>query len=384
MDHYDVIVLGIGGIGSAVLDHLAQRGVRALGIDRFQPPHEHGSTHGHTRIIRQAYFEHPDYVPLLTESYRLWHDLELRADKKLYHEAGLIQIGPPEGVVVPGVLRAATQHGLSVESLSAGEIGARWPGIHAPDNLVGVFESRAGYLLVEDCVAAHLALAKAAGAHTLVDTTVLSWTASPNAVLVQTERGEFAADRLVITAGPWAVQLLDSLNVSLSVRRKALFWFATDSTQYGVGAGFPAFLLEMPPGSELGEGSVFYGFPRMDGRGIKIAEHSGGRTVEDPLTVDRAVDLKEQQRLRKVIATYLPGVSAEMTDHAVCLYTMSPDENFVVDVHPEHQNVAFAAGLSGHGFKFASVLGKALADLTVDGRTELPMSFLSLERLRTR
>lgn len=384
MEHFDVIVLGIGGVGSAVLDQLAQRGVRALGIDRFRPPHGQGSTHGQTRIIRQAYFEHSDYVPLLTESYRLWHDLQRRAEKQLYHEVGLIQIGPTDGVVVPGVLRAAAEHGLSVERMTAKEINSRWPGIAASDDLGGVFESRAGYLLVEDCVTAHLALAEAAGAKTLLDTAVQSWSANQHEVRVQTDQGEFAADRLVMTAGPWASQLLGEINVPLSVRRKSLFWFATDSSQYDVAAGFPTFLFEMPADGERGDTSVFYGFPKMDGRGVKIAEHSGGRAVRDPLAVDRTVDLGEQQRLVNFIAACLPGVSAHVTDHAVCLYTMSPDENFIVDRHPDHENVVFAAGLSGHGFKFAPVLGKALADLALDRQTELPIHFLSLERLQPR
>jgi sarcosine oxidase len=385
MQHYDVIVLGVGGVGSAVLDQLAQRGVRALGIDRFHPPHDQGSTHGHTRVIRQAYFEHPDYVPLLAESYRLWHSLEERSSKHLYHEVGLIEVGPSDGTVVPGVLRAAAEHNLTVQSLSPKEIVARWPGFGVPDNMAGVFEPAAGYLLVEDCVTAHLSTAEAAGATLMTGTTVNAWTAAEHEVRVQTDRGEFVAGRLVITAGPWTAQVLADLNIPLTVRRKSLFWFATEKPEYDVSSGFPVFLFEIPNHSSPTESahsphSVFYGFPKLDDRGIKVAEHSGGRPVNDPLAVDRSIDSSEQQRVVDVLTDWLPGVTHQVTDHAVCLYTMSPDENFIVDRHPKHANVVFAAGLSGHSFKFAPVLGSVLADLSLDGKTRLPIDFLSVAR----
>jgi sarcosine oxidase len=327
-------------------------------------------------------------VPLLSESYRLWHDLEQRLGQRLYHEVGLIEIGPADGVVVPGVLRAATEHDLSVQSLTANDINVRWPGIHAAENLVGVFESRAGYLLVDDCVAAHLAAADGAGAKLLMETAVRSWSATPHEVRVQTDVGEIAAERLVITAGPWAGQLLADLNIPLSVRRKSLFWFGTDSSEYNVAEGFPVFLFEVPAEDNSAEvqvkgvHSVFYGFPRLDDRGVKMAEHSGGRAVKDPLTVDRSIDAGEEQRLVNVARKWLPGVSPHVTGHAVCMYTMSPDEMFIVDRHPVHANVVFAAGLSGHGYKFAPVLGRALAEMALDGSTELPIDFLSLARLR--
>jgi monomeric sarcosine oxidase len=387
MQTFDVIVLGIGGVGSAVLDQLAQRGVRALGIDRFHPPHDQGSTHGHTRVIRQAYFEHPDYVPLLAESYRLWRSLEERSGKRLYHEVGLIEIGPSDGIVVPGVLQAAAEHNLTVLNLPPKEIVSRWPGLRIPDNMTGVFEPAAGYLLVEDCVATHLSAAEAAGATLMTDTAVHAWTATECEVRVQTDRGDFIAERLVITAGPWAAQMLADLNIPLTVRRKSLFWFKTDKPEYDVSSGLPVFLFEIPDRSsptETGKSphGVFYGFPKLDDRGVKAAEHSGGRPVNDPLAVDRSIDRDEQQRIVDVLTKWLPGVTHRVTDHDVCMYTMSPDEHFIVDQHPAHANVVFAAGLSGHGFKFTPVLGSALADLALDGQTRLPVDFLSTARLR--
>jgi monomeric sarcosine oxidase len=372
MERYDAIVLGAGGIGSAALYHLARRGVRVLGIDRFNPPHDRGSSHGQSRVIRQAYFEHPDYVPLLLESYRGWHELEQQTSRKLFHQTGLIQVGPSDGVVVPGVLRAAAQHSLAVGLMTAREVEQLWPGLSLPDEFSGAFEPKAGYLFVEDCVQAHLDAARGSGARLLTETEVISWTADPHEVRVRTTHAEYTAERLIITAGPWAARMLADSKIALTVRRKSLFWFATEAAEYELGA-CPVFLFELPHG-------VFYGFPKLDERGLKIAEHSGGRNVDDPLDVDRSVDAEEQQRLVDVLARHLPRVSPRVTDHAVCLYTMSPDEHFIVDRHADHANVVFAAGLSGHGFKFAPVLGKALAEMAFDSRTELPLRFLSLAR----
>jgi sarcosine oxidase len=394
MERYDTIVLGIGGVGSAALYHLAKRGIRAIGIDRFDPPHDRGSSHGQTRVIRQAYFEHSDYVPLLKEAYRLWHELESVTGMQLFHEIGLIEVGPPGGEVVPGVLCAAEEHAIQVESLTAEQIERRWPGLRVDGDLVGVFEPAAGYLRVEECVKAHLEAARAAGAEVVAGSEVLSWAANNDGVRMRTAHGdEIVGDRLIVAAGAWAGQLLSDLNVRLRVVRKSLFWFATDEPHYDVASGLPVFLFELPQARsrvspKLGLGSfgetalhgVFYGFPKLDARGVKLAEHTGGQMVDDPLAVDRKIDALEQRRLIEVLSQHLPGVSSRVMDHSVCLYTMSPDEHFIVDRHPAHANAVFAAGLSGHGFKFIPVLGRALADLALEAGTDLPIGFLSLDR----
>ena len=384
---YDAIVLGAGGVGSAAMWQLARRGLRVLGIDRFAPPHDRGSTHGQTRIIRQAYFEHPDYVPLLLESYRLWEELEQQTGSQLKVETGLLEAGPVDGVVVLGVLAAAAQHRLDVERLTAAEVAARWPAFRlrgepgAEEELVGVFERRAGLLYVEKCVDACLAEAKRHGAELLTGVEVLDWTSGAD-IVVRTTAGEFRAARLVVAAGAWSASLLSSLGVPLEVRRKSQMWFkgpaaGRNSTTSSTAAadGGPCFLFELAHG-------VFYGLPAIDERGLKAAEHSGGDVVANPLTVDRTLQLVESERVDEFLHAHLPSVETPCRAHAVCLYTMSPDEHFIVDRHPSDPRIAFAAGLSGHGFKFTPVLGQALAELATEGVTCQPTAFLSLGRFR--
>ena len=373
--HYDLIILGTGGVGSAAAFHGARRGARVLGLDRFPGGHDRGSSHGETRIIRQAYFEHTDYVPLLIEAYRLWAELEQIAGEKLLHQVGLLQVGPPDGVVVPGVLQAARQHGLDVETLSAAEVMRRYPGFRASADQWGVFEPAAGYLRVERCVLAHLAAAAQYGAELRHGVAFQSWTANEKGVRVVTDQGVYTSDKLIVTAGPWAPRLLGELGQNLRVLRKHLYWFSPSqpSARHYQQEHCPTFLYEIP-------GGVFYGFPQIDALGVKAAEHSGGETVADPLTDPRVGDARDLGRVRAFLRDWLPGVSGEVMRQSVCYYTMSPDEHFIVDLHPQFPRVAFAAGLSGHGFKFASVLGAALADLALTGRTNLPISFLGCSR----
>jgi monomeric sarcosine oxidase len=370
---YDVIVLGAGGVGSAALHHLARRGARALGIERFAPPHDRGSSHGQTRIIRQAYFEHPDYVPLLRRAYELWRDLEEQAGRKLYFATGLLEVGPPGGAVIPGVLESARRHKLDVETLSSDESQRRFPGFHVPPGCEAVFERDAGYLLVEACVRTHVEAAVRLGADLRTDEVVTRWSIENGAVVVETDRGRYTAAQLILTPGPWAMELLADLGVPLRVVRKHLHWFANDDVGLHADRGCPAFFYETPQG-------YYYGFPQIDDRGVKAAQHSGGDPVADPLAVDRALDPVELARVQTFLAEHLPGASSQPTGHAVCMYTMTPDEHFLVGLHPRHSEVALVAGLSGHGFKFTPVLGEILAELVLEGNSRQPIGFLSPTR----
>ncbi len=373
MKVYDAIVLGTGGVGSAACWQLARRGASVLGLDRFPPGHDRGSSHGQTRIIRQAYFEHADYVPLLRRAYELWAELEQVSGQRLFEQIGLLQVGPCSGVVLPGVLRAAAQHGLVVEALSADESNRRFPGFQVPADLQAVYEPRAGLLHVEACVRAHCWAAAEQGAELLSGVTVQEWSATNQEVVVRTDRGDFRAKSLVITAGAWSPKLLGADVAKLRVLRKHIYWFATSRPAHQAAAGAPTFLYELPHG-------VFYGIPAINAAGLKCGEHSGGELVPDPLNDPRLPNDNDQARVVEFVRQFLPGIEPAIKSRSVCFYTMSPDENFLLDRHPQHANVCFAAGLSGHGFKFTGVLGEVLADWTLTERTELPVAFLSLSR----
>ena len=382
-NQFDCIVLGVGGFGSGALYHLARHGARVLGIERFGVAHDRGSSHGETRIIRKAYFEHPDYVPLLHRAYELWHELERDTGRQLMHRVGLFLAGSPECESVAGTLQAAAFHKLPLERLDSGEARNRFPGYRFHDDFSVVFEPDAGYLEVENCVATHVAAAQANGAELRTNETVVHWESDGRHVVVKTETGEYRATSLVITAGPWAAQLLGTwLSGSggslLRVVRKPVFWFAANET-YDVSRGNSTFFFETP--SCLGNpGGQFYGFPRIDGRTIKMAEHTGGESVADPLTLDRTRHAADLARVSEFLKEFMPAIEPEPVRHSVCMYTKTPDSHFCIDRHPEWENVVIGAGFSGHGFKFTTVLGEALADLALTGRTSLPVGFLSVKR----
>ncbi len=372
MQRFDVIVLGLGGVGSAAAFHLAGRGARVLGIEQFTIAHDRGSSHGQTRMIRQAYFEHPDYVPLVERAFELWRKLESEAGETLYRQVGLVEIGPPDGEVIQGVRTSARQHALSVEDLSAAEARRRFPGLRVPVDCEAVFETRAGYLLVEQCVAAHARGAQRRGAASTPAKRCAAG-AEGSGVLVETDRDRYQAERLIVTAGAWAGELLADLGIPLEVRRKPLYWFRTTSDVYRADHGCPAFLYDLPQG-------CYYSLPQIDDVGLKVAEHSGGRVVSDPTHVDRDVDADDLARVADFVRAYLPDATTDCVDHAVCMYTMTPDGHFVVDLHPACPQVAFAAGLSGHGFKFTGVLGEALAELALCGTAHASLRFLAADR----
>jgi monomeric sarcosine oxidase len=370
---YDAIIIGTGGVGSAALYHLARRGLRVIGLDRFPPGHDRGSSHGQTRIIRQAYHEHPDYVPLLFRAYELWDELQQLSGQQLFHQVGLLFGGAPGCEIIAGAELAADTHNLPLDRVSVRDAAQRWPGFRVPESFRILYEQRAGYLLVEDCVRAHIAAATQAGAQVRYGLSVLGWKPNGQSVSVETDEGMLYADRLVITAGAWASDLLGALNVPFQVLRKPLFWFKSTGPAYNVETGCPCFFFDTL-------GGQFYGFPQTGSAGLKIAEHTGGDAVADPLTVDRTLHVEEQARVEACLTEHLPGVSHERIAHAVCLYTMSPDQHFVVGRHAEFPQVVYAAGLSGHGFKFTSVLGEIMAELATQGRSRHPIEFLSPER----
>lgn len=372
---YDVAVIGLGGMGSSTAYHLAKRAAKVVGFDQFSPPHDQGSTHGRTRLIRQAYFEHPDYVPLIQRAYELWNELSTEWKHPLFHQVGLLEAGPAEGVLIPGIRNSTSKHHLPIENLSLEEARSRFPGIAIPEEMDIVFEPTAGVLDVEHCVEAALSLAQHRGAILRFHEPVLHWERDGQGFAINTPVGRYQASRLVIAGGSWAGKLLSSLLIPLRVLRKTLHWFATNDKSYDANAGFPAFLVETGH-------RYFYGFPVTDALGLKIAEHSGGDVVDDPANVERQELPSDRAGLREFLESWLPRVTPNQKAFATCLYTMSPDENFLVGEYPPERGVYFIAGLSGHGFKFASVMGEVLADLALSGSTRQRIEFLSPLRFR--
>lgn len=373
MKTYDVIVIGMGGIGSAALAAVARRDVKVLGLDQFPPAHDRGSSHGATRIIRKAYFEHPDYVPLVTHAYQRWRELEVETGRSLLSSCGLIQVGPESGEVIRGVLQSAQDYQLDAEALSHQQLVERFPQFDIPENVVGAWEPDAGYLRVESCVEAHLDVARNRGAICEHEATVTGFQFNGRTVIVSTALGDFEAPKVIVTPGPWAPQMLSDLPVEFKILRKHLHWLKSQQV-FQEDAGFPAFLFEMPDG-------VFYGFPAIDHRGLKVAQHSGGEIIDDPKNASRDIDQAELESVRGFTTKCMPRLGFETTSHVVCFYTMAPDGHFVVGRHPAHEQVLVAAGLSGHGFKFAPAIGDALAELALDGRSSLSIEFLSPDRL---
>lgn len=370
---YDVIVLGLGGVGSAAAFALAKRGHCVLGIDQFSPPHNRGSSHGETRIIRKSYFEHPSYVPLLCRAYELWRELESRTGTRLYKATGLLEIGPAEGIVIPGVLRSAAQFDLPIERLSMAEAKYRYPNLRGDESWSVILEEDAGYLKVEACVQSHLQSAAALGAELVIEQKVIGWDVDGNGVLVRTADQVYRADKLILTAGPWAGELLSRFNIPLRVVHKHLYWYETNNQSYREIDGFPCFFYETPAGH-------FYGFPERDAFGLKVAKHSGGESAGAVIDGVHKMSAEDQSAVEAFLDFNLPEVSRRMTRWSGCYYTMTPDENFIVDTLPNLPQVTIVAGLSGHGFKFTSVLGELAADLATDQLLLPTLDFMQLSR----
>ena len=372
MELYDAIVLGVGGVGSATLRELARRDLNVLGIDQFAVAHDRGSSHGKTRLIRQAYFEHPDYVPLLIRAYELWDELEQTTSRKLFYRSGLLEAGPVDGVLIRGVEESAQRHNLPIERLSEKEVAERFPQFRVPPGYLTVFEPTGGFLLVEQCVQANIDVACSLGAKVSAETTVHKLDLAESLSVLQTNRGVFAAPNLIVCAGAWVSQLLPGIG-DFRVVRKHLDWLRPSDNRMHIDQGCPGFLFEVEDGH-------FYGFPQIDDLGVKVAEHTGGESQHDPAQLTKEQDDKSLARTLEFVDRCLPLVTHETTHHDVCMYTISPDTHFVVDHHPDFENVVFAAGLSGHGFKFTPVLGEILCQMAIDGETSHAIEFLSNQR----
>ena len=370
----DIIVLGLGAMGSAAAYHLARRGVRVLGIEQYTPAHAQGSSHGRSRVIREAYFEHPDYVPLIQRAYELWRGLEREAGERLLVMTGGLMIGPESGVLVQGALTSARAHRLPHELITGEEVQRRFPPFRLQPSTVAVQEPNAGVLFPEACVRAHLDGAAAAGAALHFEESVRQWGVSGDRVEVTTSRGTYTAARLVITAGPWAPPVLRDLGLPLQVERNVMYWFTPlRNGETFAPERFPIYICEYR------KDAFFYGFPALPDGSVKVAHHHSGELCT-PETIRRDVGADEVARMRALLAALLPDAGGDLRQTATCMYTNTPDGHFIIDRHPRWNNVTMACGFSGHGFKFASVVGEVLADLALDGHTRHRIALFRLAR----
>lgn len=373
MPAYDVIVLGLGAMGSAAAYHLARRGLKVLGLEQFTPAHDRGSSHGRSRIIREAYFEHPDYVPLIQRAYDLWEILQRESGQRLLLRSGGLMIGPEDGELVQGALLSARTYNLPHELLDNATLRRRHPLFRVEDGAIAVAEPRAGVLIPETCVLAHLQGATRAGAALRFEEPVRAWEATPDHVEV-TAAESYEAGRLVVTTGPWAAPTLAALRLPLQVERNVMYWFrpAHDGGRFGRDR-FPIYI------REYRRGAFVYGFPQIGPDGVKVAHHHSGEFCT-PETIRREVGADEVARMRQILDQCLPALNGALVGTATCMYTNTPDGHFIIDRDPAHPQVSIACGFSGHGFKFAPVVGEVLADLAMYGHTRHQIDLFRLSR----
>lgn len=375
MRAYDTIVVGLGAMGSATLYHLAVRGQRVLGLEQFAAGHHLGSSHGDSRVIREQYFEHPLYVPLVQRAYELWRVLEESTGRSLMTINGGLMIGPPDGMVVSGTIRSATEYDLPHEIFTKAELHARYPAFQLADGLVAVLDPHAGYLDPEACNSAHIELAQRAGAEARFEEPVLQWMPDGQGVQVTTPVGSYHAERLLLSGGAWNSEILRDVALPLAVERQVAFWL---NPEVSVGSYdkscFPIYAYEFTPGL------ICYGFPRLP-RGVKASIMHGGKIVSSPEEVDRTADDSEIEPVRSALRAILPDLAeAPARESSVCLFTNTPDHDFIVDFHPRYPQVLVSSPCSGHGFKFASALGELQADLLTTGTSRFDVSPFRIDR----
>jgi sarcosine oxidase len=370
---YDVIVIGVGGMGSATCFHLAARGKRVLGLEQSDIPHQLGSSHGVNRIIRLAYAEHPSYVPLLRRAYELWRELEHRTGERLLVVTGGIDAGPEGCGLVTGSVRSCHEHAIPHEVLTAAETARRFPGYRLARGMVSVYQADAGFVSAERSVVAHANAALAHGAEIHGRERVLEWRATRGGVRVRTDRGRYEAERLVLTAGAWSGKVAGALVRVARPERQVMLWTQPRRPErFRVGA-FPVFNMEVPEGR-------FYGFPVHGIPGFKIGKYHHRQQQVDPDTIDRDCDARDEAAVREGITRYFPDADGPTLSMAACMFTNTPDEHFILDRHPDSPAVSIAAGFSGHGFKFSSVVGEIMADLATTGRTRWDLDLFRLAR----
>ena len=377
--HYDAIVIGVGGMGSAALYHLAKRGLRVLGIDQFDIPHNLGSSHGLTRIIRLAYYEDLSYVPLLRRAYQLWAQLERDFGERLFYRTGSIDMGPADSEVFRGSLQSCIENDFPHEVLDSRQLRARFPAYKMPPQTMALFQPDGGLLTPERCIAAHADLARQHGADIHTGERVQDWDIQADGrVRVRSDQGAYLAEKLVICGGAWAYKLAPQLAGKAVPERQALIWLQPKRPEWLGLERFPVWNAQVDEGR-------YYGLPEFNPTGktpgMKLGRYRHLDESCDPDTVDREIFPRDESLLRQFAERYFPAGAGPTLDMVVCMFTNTPDEHFVLDTLPDAPQVSVAAGFSGHGFKMASVIGEIMADLAQHGQTSHDIALFKLARL---
>jgi sarcosine oxidase len=375
---FDAIVIGVGAMGSSACFHLAKRGIRVLGLEQFRNAHDQGSSHGQSRMIRTAYYEHPDYVPLLKRAWILWRELEAKSKWPLLYQTGGLYLGPPQGKLIAGSVAASQRHWLKYDVLDASALKEACPQFRLPEDWVGIVEHKAGFLVPERATRVHGILACVEGATIHDRERVVNWHADASGVTVTTEKATYAAKELIFCAGAWTDRLMNDLQVPLIVTRQVVGHVQPTRPESFALGKLPVWA------TDNGDGTIYYGFPIVPGqRDMKLAHHAPGEKT-DPDTINREAQAGDEQTFLPALRHFGADAQGPVTSMQICMYTNSPDHHFIVDRSPAHPHVTLACGFSGHGFKFASVIGEVLADLAIDGRSKLPIEFLGLNRFSPR
>ncbi|MDE2696513.1 MAG: N-methyl-L-tryptophan oxidase [Chloroflexota bacterium] len=373
---YDVIVVGVGGMGSATVYELASRGLRVLGLERFDIPHDMGSSHGVHRIIRMAYFEDPSYVPLLRRAYERWRELEQACGEQLLYITGGVDAGPEGGEVFAGSLQSCVEHDLPHEVLTSEELGRRFPGVRIPPASMAVYQPDGGFVLAERSIVAHVVGAMERGADVRAREPVLEWSSDGDRVRVETARGSYEAGALVVTGGAWAGPLLPSLHHLVVPERQVLGWFQPSNPPIFGHDHFPVVIGDFDEG-------LYYALPVFGIPGVKFGRfhHRDETTTADDL--NRECDHEDEAVLRAGLGRYFPEADGPVMSMKACMFTNTPDGHFIIDALPDAPNVFVAAGFSGHGYKFCGVIGEIMSDLATRGETPHDISLFRLDRFET-
>jgi sarcosine oxidase len=378
---YDVIVLGVGSMGSAACYYLAREGLRVLGIEQYSIPNHLSSHAGQSRIVRKAYFEHPDYVPLLQLAYKGWKELEEATGKQVYYETGLLYAGQAESMLLKGVVRSAAQYNIALHHVAPGQLHNQLPHIQLPANYVAFVEPEAGFVRPELAVQLFAQGALQNGAQLHSKERVLNWSMGSKTVQVTTNKGTYTAAKIIITTGAWTAGLLPALSHILAVTRQTMAWLkAKNPDRFRLGK-MPCWMI-----ADTDHAGVLYGFPQLgsldaaDPGGFKMAHHHPG-TGATADTVRRMVEPGEDAVLRQVFERYFPHQYAGTLQMKTCMYTNTPDQHFLLGKLPGYgADILLAAGFSGHGFKFVPAVGRIMCDLVTKGKTDIPIGFLQPSR----